>query len=98
MARIPHAARVLIAQTQEKYKRAKAEPVGEPDGLDVHRAFRFDKTSSKWLAPILDAIDDVRIVRLYQEKDQLVVEFSDRHIADRAQRFPLTEVDSILND
>lgn len=97
MPRLPYAAETLASQVQEKYKSAKYTVEGDPDGLDVNRTIKFDKTSSKWLEPLLDAIRDDRIEEYHTSKDQLVVTFSPRANADRRHPFPLTEVDEILN-
>lgn len=97
MARIPHAAHTLIDQVQARRKSAKYTVEDDPDGLDVNRAIAFDKGTSKWLGPILEAIDDPRIVGLSTSKEELTVLFSARTIADSRDEFPLDEVEAVLS-
>jgi hypothetical protein len=97
MARIPHAAKVLAQQVRDHYGRSAdsdagrgtVTPVGDVDGFGVHREVKFDKTASKWLAPLLEASGDPRIVGTRTEGGQLVVEFTGRVAADNRDPFPL---------
>lgn len=61
MPRLPHAAKTLIAEAEAKWKTAKAEPHGEPDGLRVIRTVRFNKAVADKLAHLLDLLEDDRI-------------------------------------
>lgn len=98
MPRLPHAAQVLIDQAAEKHKTSRYTVEGKPDGLDVNRTIKFNKVSGDYLAPLLEVIEDPRIVSWKEEKDGLVITFSDRPLADQADPFPLDEVDAVLND
>lgn len=95
--RIPYAATVLIRQVQERHKRAKAEPVGDPDGFRVQRSIRFDKTSSKSLKPLLEVLDDPRIESLEDDGGALVVTFVATSRADRRDPFPLEAAAIVLD-
>lgn len=99
MARYPYAAQQLIAQVQDKFKNATAEPDDDPDGLDVHRAFKFNPQSSAWLAPVLDVIvpQDNRIVSSVMRGKNLVVTFTGGNEADLRTEFPLIDVANVLN-
>jgi hypothetical protein len=91
MPRVPRAATALIGQVTDAKKRAKAEPHGDPDGLNVYRSISFDKTTSKWLTPILENSTDPRIVALGDDGGRLVVTFSPKVDADRRDAFALDE-------
>lgn len=89
MARTPHGMTVFIEQVKEMRKSAKIEP-GDVDGLDAYRSLTFDKATSKWLQPILDEIDDPRIVGYGTgSKDVLTVVFTHRPAADHKDPYPL---------
>lgn len=95
--RLPYAARQLIEQVQSQKKRAKAEPFGDPDGLRVVRTIKFDKTTSKWLAPILEQLDDDRLVETETtEAGYLHVTFSPGPNADDRRPFPLAEAAALV--
>ena len=97
--RLPWAAYTLASQVKNKYPRSKWERVDGPDGLGVHRAIVFDRTSSKWLAPLLAVINDPRIATHELGEDgRLTVTFSSGVNADTREPFPLAEVDQVLND
>lgn len=88
--RIPYAAKVLTQQVAEQRKKATFEPVDEPDGLGVHRTIKFDKTTSKWLAPLLESISDPRIASAeITEAGYLHVTFVGSKYADDREPFPL---------
>lgn len=97
MARVPHAAKILAQQVRDHYGRnadsaagrGTMEPTGDPDGFGVHREVVFDKTSSKWLEPLIGQMNDSRIVGTRTEKGRLVVQFSGRVDADTKTEFPL---------
>lgn len=106
MARLPHAAKTLTKQVREHMRRSEdskagmetARPEGDPDGLGVYRALRFDKTSSKWLAKVLEQIDDERIESVETDKGQVVVKFTHRTAADRRDPFPLDDAEVVADE
>lgn len=92
--RIPYAARTLQSQVQERRNKAEIEPFGEEDGLGVVRTLRFDKATSKWLAPLLEAIapDDPRVEWVeVTEAGYLHVTFVGTPDADQLDEFPLDD-------
>ena len=90
MPRLPYAALTLIEQVRLDKPRAKVEPAGDPDGFNVHRTIRFDKRTSTWLAPLLEAIEDPRIESLHvTDAGYLYVTFIAKPQADQRARFPL---------
>lgn len=106
MPRIPHAAKTLAEQVRKHYGRnadskaglETATPVGDPDGLGVYRSIQFDKTSSKWLGPVLAELDDPRIEEVTEEKGQVTVRFSHRTLADERHPFPLDDAATVAGD
>lgn len=99
MARLTYGAKVLIAQVQERRSKASAEAAGEPDGLGVHRTIRFDKRTSKWLAPLLEAIEDPRVTDLHTtDAGYLHVTFTHKRDADRRDLFPLDDAAVVAGD
>lgn len=98
MSRIPYAAQTLIDQVTERRKSAKVTIEQDPDGFDVNRVIKFDKATSAWLRPILEAVADPRIVGLGTVKDQLTVIFSARTNADERDEFALDEADAVLSE
>lgn len=98
MSRQTYAAEQLTQQVTELRKSAKVEIADDPDGIDVHRAIKFDKATSKWLEPRLDAINDPRVQSLDLSKDVLTVTFVAGMEADTRDPFPLDEADALLND
>lgn len=98
MARLPHAAKTLRRQVLEKHPRSTVEGFGDPDGLGVVRTLRLSKSASDWLAPLLEVIDDNRIVRSeVTDAGYLHVEFSGRPVADQRQEFPLADAEEVLS-
>ena len=105
MSRIPHSAKVLIRQVQERYNRkpdSKAglgtgTPVGDPDGFNVIRSIKCDKTSSKWLKNLLPVLDDQRVAGFEEKDGHLIVHFSPRVLADSRVPFPLDDA-SVVAD
>ena len=96
--RLPYGAETFIGQVQALRKSAKFEQ-GDPDGFDVVRSITFDKATSKWLEPILDQLDDDRIVDYSTNKEQLTVEFSEESfIADQRDPYPLEAAEEIADD
>lgn len=98
MPRLPYAAVTLIEQVKQHKKRAKAEPTGEVDGLGVWRTIAFDKATSKWLAPLLDEIDDPRIEGHEVEDGVLTVTLSPRIDADTRDEFPLADAETVVGN
>jgi hypothetical protein len=98
MPRLPYGARTFTEQVKALRKSAKYE-AGEPDGLDVSRTITFDKATSKWLEPILDHLEDDRIVGSHWHKDQLTVEFSTQSsVADQKNPYPLEAAAEVAAD
>ena len=98
MSRLPYAAHTLIEQVKAEKKRAKVEEVGEPDGFRVVRTIKFDKQTSKWLAPLLEVIDDDRIEAWgLTDADYLHITFSSGPIADQREQFPLADAKTIID-
>jgi hypothetical protein len=94
MSRLPYAAKQLIEQVQAERPSAKAEPVGDPDGLNVHRTIKFDKRTSKWLAPLAEQFldTDPRIAEWnVTDAGYLHVDFITTPGADDRSRFLLSE-------
>lgn len=97
MTRNPYAAASLLAEVQEQHSKATAEPVGDPDGLGVHRTFKFDKTSSKTLVKVLPEIKDTRIASFEEKEGHVLVTFSSGTVADRRGRFALAEARTVVD-
>lgn len=88
--RLPYAARTLIEQAQAEKPSTKVEFVGDPDGYGVIRTIKFNKATSKWLAPLLDEIGDERIESSeLTEAGYLHVTFVGTPAADQSADFPL---------
>lgn len=99
MARLPHAAKTLRRQVLERHPRSTVEAHGDPDGLGVFRTLRFSKSAGQWLAPLLEVIEDRRIVRSQvTDAGYLHVEFSPRPIADQRDDFPLEDAELVLSE
>lgn len=96
MPRATYAARTLADQVTAARSRAKVKNTN-PDGLNVYRSMSFDKPTSKWLHPLLEAIEDPRITALDFEDGVLTVTFSAGTDADTRDQFPLDSVSDILN-
>lgn len=86
--RVPYAAKTLLGQAQQKYKSAKMEPTGDPDGFGRYRSVIFDKTSTKWLKDVLP-VDDERIVDIEMRDGQMVLTFAATIVADDRTPFAL---------
>lgn len=97
MSRITHAAKQLLNEVGAQRKTAKHTREGDADGLGVVRTIKFDKATSKWLYPILEASADDRIESLDLSKDQLSVTFVSGPKADKRDPFRLVEVESVLD-
>lgn len=99
MPRLPYAAKTLIAQVQERKPRTTYETVGEPDGFNVHRAIKFSKAASEWLAPIMEQISDRRVHSVNLTKDgYLHVVFTSRSYADDREAFPLDDAELVVTE
>jgi hypothetical protein len=94
--RIPYAAKVLIDQTTERRPHTNASMVGHPDGFGVIRSIKFNKATSTWLAPLLEAIGDERIEALELDgKGLLTVTFIPGIEADFKHPFPLDAAETV---
>lgn len=100
MPRQTYAAEQFTEQVQALRKSAKIEVAGEPDGLDVYRQIKVtDKPTAKWLAPIVDALDDDRIVAADNKGDVLTITFhAESVVADQRTPFEIAEVAEVLNE
>lgn len=97
MPRLPGAAKRLIQQVQAEKPKATADPEGDPDGLAVWRTIKFDKRTSKWLAPLMEQIDDPRLHDVkVTEAGYLHVTFVHTPQADWRDPFPLTEAAEVV--
>jgi len=96
MTRIAYALSTLIRQVETQKKNAEYE-LGEPDGLKVVRSATFDKSTSKWLKPLIDVARDDRIADVSSRSGQTTVTVVPDIRADRKGEFLLGEVDAILN-
>lgn len=97
MSRLPYAAKQLITQVTSFHPKAKATPVGLPDGLGVYRAIKFDKRTSKVLHPVMDHLDDRRIVGSHMEDGYLTVTFVATRHADIKTPYPLAEAQVVAD-
>lgn len=94
--RLPYAAEVLIDQVQEQKPKATYEE-GDPDGFDVVRTVKFDKATSKWLAPLLEVVEDWRIEEVnLTDAGYLHVTFIGGTDADARDPFPLDAAEQIV--
>jgi hypothetical protein len=97
MSRICPAGVQLIEQACNIDPKVKAKVVDKPDGLGRHRSIEFDAATSKWLAPILDVLDDDRIKSVYyQGKGRATVVFVDDTRADYRTEYPLMSIGRVL--
>lgn len=95
MTRTAYAARTLLRQIGDR--RNYDVKFGDPDGLGVVRGLRFDKRTSKWLAPLLDEMNDDRIEEVYvTEAGYLHVNFVADRKADDRRKFPLDEAATVI--
>lgn len=93
MPRSPYAHRTLLGQVQQMYKSAKAEPIDQPDGFGVHRAFRFSKATTRHLSNHIDALStDPRITFVESTEKGVVVVYTGRTTADLRHSFQLAQV------
>lgn len=97
MAQLPRGAEQLTRQVTE-YEDATYEVSGEPDGFGVHREIVFDEATSKWLAPVLTAIEDERIERMEDRSGQLAVIFVGDTRADFDDEYPIDDVLDVFDD
>jgi hypothetical protein len=93
--RTPRSAAVLISQVTERYKSAKAEPVGDPDGFGVQRTVEFSGAAGKFLAKTLPNIGDSRIVDVTEKGGKTRVTFSPRTVADQRHPFALDDAELV---
>lgn len=101
MSRLPYSAKRLIEQVQAEKPKATYETTDDPDGFNVHRSIKFDKRTSKWLAPLMDQFADMdpRIAE-YDVTDAgyLHVRFVGGPQADNHEPFPIQAAATILRD
>ena len=99
MSRSPYAHRTLVRQVQGLYKSAKAEPIDDPDGLGVHRSYRFSKATTRYLERHIDALsNDPRIASVESTEKGVVVVYSPRTNADLRHSFGLIEAGDSAED
>jgi hypothetical protein len=99
VSRETYAAKQLTQQVRERFPDADAT-AGEPDGIGVRREVTYDKETSDWLAPLLDAIVplDQRIDDYVVNNDELTVTFTTSNAADDRTPFPLDDVEAVLTE
>jgi hypothetical protein len=87
MARLPYAAKQFLAEAEvEKYE------AHDLDGLNVHRTLRFDKRTSKRLAPAMEYVDDERIAEWHvTDSGYLHITFAPGPEADERTEFLLAD-------
>lgn len=103
--RTPRAARTLIRQVREGLNRSPdskagagtASAVDDPDGLGVHRAFKFDKVASKGLFNRLEALHDPRIAEVVESKEQVTVTFVAGTAADDSTDFAFDAAEEVAS-
>lgn len=96
--RLVYGAKQLVRQVTDERPNA-SHLWGTPDGLEVVRTIRWDKRTSKWLAPLLEAIGDPRIEQLHlTDAGYLYVTFVPTHRADSNDKFPLEEAKAVLRE
>lgn len=100
MARQTYAAEQLAEEVAGWRESATVEIADEPDGLDVHRAIKFDEASTKTLRPVLDVIaeNDERIESVEQKNKQVVVTFVPDFRADNRDPFDVAGVAEVLSE
>lgn len=98
VTRLPYAAATLMQEVQEMFPKAESDTYGEPDGFGIHRTVRFDKATSKKLAPIMERVGDPRIQEVTMtDAGYLHVTFVPAsHQADTRHGFPLQAAASVL--
>lgn len=98
MPEFPPAARQLISQVLDHHPDAEVTSNGEPDGYGVTREVTFDAKTSKWLDPILEAVDDDRIEQVTHKAKKATVVFVADVRADHGHPFAIDDADGVLND
>lgn len=96
MTRIAYALSTLIRQVETEKKNVEYD-LGDPDGLGVVRDATFDKSTSKWLKPVIDVARDARIADVSQHSGKVKVTVVPDIRADLRDEFLLSKVDAILN-
>jgi len=97
MAHLVRAGITLARQVDERRSKVTVTH-GDLDGINRYRSLDFDAKTSKWLKPILEAVDDPRIASLEDgEKGHLIVHFVGTVKADDPSPFALDEADGVLN-
>jgi hypothetical protein len=89
------AAEELVAQVRV-IKRRSTWTYGTPDGFNRIRSVMFDRKTSGWLRPVLDVIDDPRILSLTDDDGRCVVTWVPDSRADTRTSYPLAEVGRVL--
>lgn len=95
MTRIARSLSTLIRQVETERKNTEYE-LGDPDGIGVVRDVKFDKSTSKWLKPLIDVARDNRIANVSHTGGQTTVTVVADPRADSRDNFLLTEVEQIL--
>lgn len=97
--RLPYAAKQLIEQVQAEKPKATFEQ-HDLDGLMVYRTIRFDKRTSKWLAPLVEqfADGDARIAQWSKtDAGYLHITFVSTPNADDRTPFPLRDAATVAS-
>ena len=97
MAQYPPAAKQLISEVRDHKPEAEVTATGDADGYGVVRSVTFDSKTSKWLDPILEAIDDERIAGVDHDGKKAVVTFVGDVRADYAHPFQIADADQVLS-
>lgn len=97
MTDYPPAARRLISQVVDHRPDAEVTSNGEADGYGVTRSVTFDAKTSKWLDPILEAIDDPRIEQVTHKAKRATVTFVGDVRADFSHPFDIDVADAVLS-
>lgn len=84
----------LIDEVTELRPKAKVTPSDEVDGFDRVRSLNVDANTAKWLAPILEAVEDDRIAEV--SEDGKTITFVADSRADHAHAFGLADADGVL--
>lgn len=111
MARMPHAAKVLRNQINDKLRRSPDSEkgagtftaVGDPDGLDVVRSFELDPQASKIVKALVDGgWDDPRIsgveVAGAKNSPKVTLTFASGISADRRDPFPVDGAGDVADE
>jgi hypothetical protein len=98
MPRLIPAAQQMMSEIADTGREFKTVP-GDPDGYGFIRRVTFDAKTSKWLVPLLEAVEDPRIRQvLYNGKGRAEIWFVGDTRADFKDPFGLAAVDKVLND